>query len=101
EADVVVASLVRNNAHPAGSGVGVLADEPRVNVLLSRAKRRLIMVGSWDFFDSRVPKADQNNDAHPLVHIARVMRFIAEAIAADKAARVQVPIATTGAGNRA
>src|SRR5262249_17592924 len=72
EADIIIASLVRNNALPPGSGIGFLADEPRVNVLLSRAKRKLILVGSWDFFESRVPKNDWENDAHPLSHIARV-----------------------------
>ncbi len=40
EADVVVASLVRNNDEKIGKGLGFLADRRRVNVLLSRAQHK-------------------------------------------------------------
>lgn len=50
EADVVVVSLVRNNHHAsARSALGFLTDVRRMNVLLSRAKWRLIVVCSLDF----------------------------------------------------
>jgi len=50
EADVVIISLVRNNHH-AGvrSALGFLSDPRRLNVLLSRARWRMVLVGSLDF----------------------------------------------------
>ncbi|MNX71390.1 hypothetical protein D3C86_1027040 [compost metagenome] len=53
EADVVVLSLVRNNEHADKRGLGFLADSRRMNVLMSRAKWRLVIVGSLDFLRAR------------------------------------------------
>ncbi len=58
EADIVVVSLVRNNHMPLSGGVGFLSERPRLNVMLSRARRKLILVGSWEFFAKRA-----NDDA--------------------------------------
>lgn len=50
EADVTIVSLVRKNDHSnPRSALGFLSDFRRMNVLLSRAKWRLILVGSFDF----------------------------------------------------
>jgi superfamily I DNA and/or RNA helicase len=51
QADVVLVSLVRNNGHgtPA-KALGLLWDNRRMNVLLSRAKWRMIIVGSLAFY---------------------------------------------------
>lgn len=49
EADVVVVSLVRNNDHVGRRALGILGDRRRMNVLLSRAKWKLIIVGSMEF----------------------------------------------------
>ena len=50
EADVVVVSLVRNNDHSGlRNALGFLADPRRMNVLLSRARWQLILVGSTGF----------------------------------------------------
>jgi len=49
EADVVVVSLVRNNDHVGRAALGILRDRRRMNVLLSRAKWKLIIVGSMEF----------------------------------------------------
>ncbi|GJD97654.1 AAA domain-containing protein [Methylobacterium iners] len=52
EADITIVSLVRNNDHSnIKSALGFLSDFRRMNVLLSRAKWRLILVGSFDFLD--------------------------------------------------
>jgi hypothetical protein len=65
EADIVFVSLVRNNAHgtPARA-LGFLRDDRRMNVLLSRAKWRLVLVGSLRFYERIVQQAaslpDQN-----------------------------------------
>lgn len=58
EADIVIASLVRNNPGTADirKSLGFLADCERINVLLSRSRRLLIIVGSWDFFRSQLEK---------------------------------------------
>ncbi len=53
EADVVIVSLVRNNALVPWKSVGFLKEGNRMNVL-SRARHKLIIVGSWEFFRSRV-----------------------------------------------
>lgn len=51
EADLVIVSLVRNNAHSTPpKALGFLRDNRRMNVLLSRAKWRLVMVGSLSFY---------------------------------------------------
>lgn len=52
EADCVVISLVRNNEHTSYiKALGFLAESNRMNVLFSRAKHKLIIVGSMDFLD--------------------------------------------------
>jgi serine/threonine protein kinase len=88
EADVIIVSLVRNNASPSGSGLGFLSEEPRVNVMLSRAKWKLIIIGSWDFFQSRVPSSEKNDQEHELGHISRIMNYLQTAVERGEAARV-------------
>lgn len=53
EADVVLVSLVRNNHHTGvRSALGFLSDSRRMNVLFSRARWRMVLVGSLDFLDA-------------------------------------------------
>lgn len=64
EADVVIVSLVRNNGRAGRRALGFLADARRMNVLLSRARWKLIIVGSYEFLASRfsgqgTPSADE------------------------------------------
>ena len=49
EADIVFVSLVRNNDHFGRAALGILRDRRRMNVLLSRAKWKLVIVGSLEF----------------------------------------------------
>jgi serine/threonine protein kinase len=65
QADVVLISMVRNNGHAfPGRALGFLRDNRRMNVLLSRAKWRMIIVGSLEFYRNvvemsvAVPEAD-------------------------------------------
>lgn len=51
EADVVLLSLVRNNARVGGGGLGFLRDRRRMNVAISRAKHKLVIVSSLTFMD--------------------------------------------------
>jgi hypothetical protein len=58
EADLVVVSLVRNNHHATPArALGFLRDNRRMNVLLSRAKWRLVLVGSLSFYRNIVATA--------------------------------------------
>ncbi|MQU14639.1 MULTISPECIES: C-terminal helicase domain-containing protein, partial [unclassified Pseudomonas] len=50
EADLIIVSLVRNNDKGSlRSALGFLVDERRMNVLLSRARYQLIIIGSYQF----------------------------------------------------
>lgn len=51
EADVVLLSLVRNNSKVGGGGLGFLRDRRRMNVAISRARHKLIIVASLQFMD--------------------------------------------------
>jgi hypothetical protein len=89
EADAVLVSLVRNNDEKIGRGVGFLADRRRFNVLLSRARHRLIVVGSWRFLESRIDCSKAPDDDAELAHIARFVRWVKTAEAAGDIARVK------------
>ena len=66
QADVVIISLVRNNEYPPKISVeanasskkpdplGFLGDTERLNVVMSRAERLLVLVGSWTFFERQL-----------------------------------------------
>jgi hypothetical protein len=49
EADLVIVSLVRNNPRTGAPALGFLRDRRRMNVLLSRARQQLVLVGSLEF----------------------------------------------------
>jgi superfamily I DNA and/or RNA helicase len=70
EADLILISLVRNNLHTiAGRRWGFLLDPPRLNVMFSRAKRQMIVVGCSDFV--RQTGFDDESD-----HLLRVLNWI-------------------------
>jgi serine/threonine protein kinase/DNA polymerase III delta prime subunit len=88
EADIVVASLVRNNALPAAQSLGFLRQPNRPNVLLSRARQKLIIVGSWEFFETRCNDATSPYDEH--FYVGRMMEAMKAAEAAGELVRVQM-----------
>lgn len=64
QADVIIISLVRHNSHqPITSALGFLTDMRRMNVLLSRAKYKMIIVGCFSLFEKwqRLETNEQNN----------------------------------------
>ena len=58
EADVVVASLVRNNVLVGSRALGFIKNPQRLNVLLSRAKHKLILATSRQFITNAVNGID-------------------------------------------
>lgn len=52
EADLVIVSLVRNNRRSGSAALGFLNKAHRMNVLLSRAKWQLVLVGSLQFMQT-------------------------------------------------
>jgi hypothetical protein len=64
EADLVIVSLVRNNQRSGLSALGFLRDSRRMNVLLSRSRLQLILIGSLEFLreSTRLAPAFEQND---------------------------------------
>lgn len=58
EADLVIVSLVRNNQQVGHSAVGFLRNRQRLNVLLSRARHKLVLVTSARFLRHAVDGTD-------------------------------------------
>lgn len=74
EADFVVVSLVRNNGYGAvRAALGFLADERRMNVLLSRARYRMVIIGSLDFL--RAITRNPQDRKEDIGFIDRVLEF--------------------------
>ncbi|NSZ61058.1 AAA family ATPase (plasmid) [Agrobacterium tumefaciens] len=61
EADVVLASLVRNNVFVGTRALGFIKSPQRMNVLLSRAKQKLILATSRKFIKNAVDGIDPDN----------------------------------------
>lgn len=87
EADVVVVSLVRNNALVPWKSVGFLKESNRMNVLLSRARHKLVIVGSWDFFNTRFNEFTTSDDEY--FYISNMMRQFTRALSLGHLAKVK------------
>ncbi|MBI1405762.1 MAG: AAA family ATPase [Caulobacter sp.] len=76
EADIVIVSLVRNNGLAPWRSLGFLKEPNRMNVLLSRARHKLVLVGSWDFFKGRMaPGMAEDSE---LAWLGRLMSVLEE-----------------------
>jgi hypothetical protein len=74
EADLVVVSLVRNNQHVSPQGaLGFLSDFRRMNVLLSRARWQLVLVGSLRFLETVVEAAKATDDEPELAFLKTML----------------------------
>ena len=75
QADIIIVSLVRNNDHLA---LGFLEEPSRLNVLLSRAERLLVLVGSWDFFFNKVSTVRIENEMDSLWFLKKALAVLHE-----------------------
>jgi serine/threonine protein kinase len=67
EADIIVVSLVRNKLQaqglPTATDIAFIAQPDRLNVMLSRPKRLLVVVGCWDYLSACVNEVSTAKDA--------------------------------------
>ena len=95
QADIVIIGLTRNNGLPGpvtgrGHGLGFLLERERLNVLLSRAERMLVLVGSWHFIKSQlagVPPDVKPEDG--MFGFATLVRMFERFEQAEKAIRIR------------
>ncbi len=82
EADLVIVSTVRNNQRVGRRALGILGDRRRMNVLLSRAKHKLVLVTSTGFLRNAVQWSEEErasgNELHFLVEMLRRIDRMAE-----------------------
>jgi hypothetical protein len=78
EADLVIVSLVRNNAKAGLGAVGFLRDPRRLNVALSRAKQQLVLVGSTAFLEEAVRGVNPRGEPHPLSFLETIVQQLRE-----------------------
>ncbi len=83
EADLILLSLVRNNPRTGTGALGFLRDDRRMNVALSRAKWKLVLVGSLAFLREAVQGVNPDSGTHNLSFLLRVTGAI-EALAKEK-----------------
>ncbi len=89
EADIVVVSLVRNNAFLPEEGLGFLDEAARINVLLSRAEQLLVLVGSWEFFNHQLSTVQLDDTHHTLWHWKRVLTTLQDYF--DRGVGIRLP----------
>jgi len=88
QADIVIVSLVRNNPAPPTEGLGFVKEGQRLNVLLSRAERLLVLVGSWEFFRDQVSPISLTDRKSELWHLAKALEVLSELFDSGKAVKV-------------
>lgn len=76
QADLVIVSLVRNNSRATPrKALGFLRESSRMNVLLSRAERLLVLTGNLEFFKKQLAGIPADS-AQPLGHLRILLDFL-------------------------
>ena len=73
EADIVIVSLVRNNHHSGSRALGFLSDPRRMNVLLSRARWKLVVIASLSFLRHRFTQGASVASDNPLAFLKKML----------------------------
>ncbi|MGW3447195.1 AAA domain-containing protein [Streptomyces sp. NPDC001076] len=93
QSEIIAVSLVRNNTKPPGDGLGFLKEASRMNVLISRAERLLVLVGSWNFFKNQVAHVSRKKEVNdPLRHWALAVDQLDRWFETGRAVRVQADL---------
>ncbi len=80
QADIVIVSMVRNSDSPlTRTAIGFLEESERLNVLLSRAQRLLVLVGSFEFFQRQA--ALLGKDHHLNIVVGLLEQWFEEGLA--------------------
>lgn len=96
EADIVIVSLVRNNDHSnVKSALGFLSDFRRMNVLLSRARWQLVLIGSMEFLAEILKVAKGTDDEAEVAFLQLLLDGLAEEKSKGFAA-IRTPIQLEG-----
>jgi DNA polymerase alpha-associated DNA helicase A len=77
EADVVVASLTRNNVMVGSRALGFVKSQQRMNVLLSRAKQKLVLATSQRFIREVVEGIDPDGKSDELEFLRKMLKELA------------------------
>lgn len=83
EADLVVVSLVRNNAKVGTGAVGFLRNRQRLNVLLSRARHKLVLVSSSQFLRDAADGTDPDRTGGSELAIFRAILDVIDRLATE------------------
>ena len=96
EADAVLVSLVRNNSHGSVKrALGFLSNPRRMNVLMSRARWRLVIVGSLSFMQSAANIAKSPQDEEEIAFLKKLLAVVT----ADGSSVRVVPFAALRGGS--
>jgi superfamily I DNA and/or RNA helicase len=89
EADLVIVSLVRNNSHSTlRNALGFLSDFRRMNVLLSRARFQLVIVGSLRFLEEVTAAARGEEETRRISFLREMLLALKEYETEGHATRV-------------
>ncbi len=92
EADVVIISLVRNNRllsqDGLPNGLGFLSEVERLNVMLSRAEKMLVLVGCWQFFEWHLQGVNIDNRSDSLWEWKNILQMLTEAFNDGRAIKI-------------
>lgn len=93
EADVVVLSLVRNNQHASiKRALGFLSNPQRMNVALSRARWKLVLITSTEFLGEVIGSPKGGVDDEDVQFLREMLASLKEGEASGKVARVPLDV---------
>jgi AAA domain len=85
QASVVVVSLVRNNTErEITAAFGFLTEHERINVMMSRAEKLLVLVGAWEFFRAHLASKSRE-PGQPFAELARLADWLEQSFKNGKA----------------